>query len=234
MSRPTLHHDPRHEDQLSIPASIATVPPERSNARGTAVPVPRPRRRALLGFAIIPALGALAACSNGDPAPNPTATGAGIEVLDPWAKAAETGMTAVFGTIRNSGTTPVHLMSATTPVSTEVQLHETVASSTGGSSMRQKEGGFTIPAGGDLLLEPGGDHIMLMGLTEPLRAGTSIDVTLHLEGGASTTFTAAVRDFAGAKEEYEPGASDGGGMDGGMDMGDGSSPAASDGGEGSR
>ena len=78
------------------------------------------------------------------------------------------------------------------------------------------EGGFPIPAGGELLLEPGGDHIMLMCLTAPLLPGDEVELVLQFEGGTEHPMTANVKDFAGAQENYggmeEP--SDGGGEHG--------------------
>lgn len=51
-----------------------------------------------------------------------------------------------------------------------------------------------LPAGETVALEPGGDHIVLVGLTEALEAGDEIDLTLSFRGGATETVTAEVRD----------------------------------------
>ena len=45
--------------------------------------------------------------------------------------------------------------------------------------MQPKPGGFIVPAGGELVLQPGADHVMLMALTAPLESGTSATVTLR-------------------------------------------------------
>ena len=69
----------------------------------------------------------------------------------------------------------------------------------------------------ELLLEPGGDHIMLMDLAEPLLPGDEVELTLLFEDGTEHPYTATVKDFTGAQEHYEPeggtgsGASDHGG-----------------------
>ncbi len=72
--------------------------------------------------------------------------------------------------------------------------------------MQPKPGGFVIPAGGEQTLQPGGDHVMLMGLTQSLPNGTEVTVTLRTSAG-DVTFTVPVRTFTGAQESYAPGAS---------------------------
>ncbi|MFD2356939.1 copper chaperone PCu(A)C [Nonomuraea ferruginea] len=71
--------------------------------------------------------------------------------------------------------------------------------------MRPKEGGFVVPARGSHELKPGGDHIMLMGVKEEVKPGAEIPITLTLQEGPPLEFTAVGKDFAGAKEDYQPG-----------------------------
>lgn len=180
---------------------------------------PLSRRAVLLGALALP----LAACSAGgsdDAGSDGGATGsiasdgadavdtADLSVADAWVKSAESGMSAVFGTLTNASASAVTLVGAASSAAGMVQLHETSADGSGGMSMQEKEGGFAIPAGGELRLEPGGDHIMLMDLTAPLLAGDAVEVTLQFAGGAELPITATVKDFAGAQENYSP--SDGG------------------------
>ena len=61
--------------------------------------------------------------------------------------------------------------------------------------MQPKPGGFTVPAGGELVLQPGGEHVMLMGLTTPLESGTTATVTLATSDG-DIVLTVPVRSFA--------------------------------------
>ncbi|MBV7432082.1 copper chaperone PCu(A)C [Dermabacteraceae bacterium P13101] len=129
-----------------------------------------------------------------------------LEAKDVWAKAAEKGsMTAAFGHLHNHTDSPLMLTGATFAGAKKTELHETVKGGDGAMQMRQKEGGFEIPAGGSLTLEPGGNHIMLMGLTEDLKAGEEIEVTLEFAGGASEKLSFPVRVFTGAKENYGDG-----------------------------
>lgn len=166
------------------------------------------------GMALALALGGLAACADDStgaatPAPSATSTAAaataGLSVQDPWIKAADDGMTAAFGTLVNGGATDVTIVSAAAGVSPMMELHETTMVN-GAMQMQPKQGGFTIPAGGEHVLEPGGDHIMMMGLTTPVKAGDEIVVTLTLADGSTVPFTAIGKPFTGAQESYAPGA----------------------------
>ncbi|MFC7639981.1 copper chaperone PCu(A)C [Streptosporangium lutulentum] len=62
--------------------------------------------------------------------------------------------------------------------------------------MRPTKGGFVVPAHGTRRLQPGGDHIMLMGVTEAVKPGALIPFTLTLAGGRTLEFTAVGKDFA--------------------------------------
>lgn len=84
-----------------------------------------------------------------------------------------------------------------------LELHETVENESGEMVMRQIEGGFVIPSDGDLSLEPGGNHIMMMDLTAPLVAGQNVTFTLTFSDDSVYEFTAPVKDYSGANETYE-------------------------------
>ncbi|MFI1239586.1 copper chaperone PCu(A)C [Nocardia salmonicida] len=146
------------------------------------------------------------ACSDSEPAPPASvATGDRITMSDQWIKAAESGMSAAFGNLRNAGDTPMTLVAATSPASERVEIHEVVPDSTGAKTMRPKAGGITIPARGEVTLKPGAEHLMFMDLKQPLRTGSETSLTLTFADGSSTVVTAQVRDFAGGKENYTPG-----------------------------
>jgi copper(I)-binding protein len=147
--------------------------------------------------------GSLAACSRSETAVTENQGASLVTVGDQWVKAAETGMTGVFGTLTNSGTTEMTVVSAVSPAAGRVELHEVVGAP-GSATMRPKEGGLAIPAGGSRVLAPGGDHIMLMDLKRPLKIGSDVEVTLTFADGKTLPFTAQVRDYSGAEENYEP------------------------------
>lgn len=145
----------------------------------------------------------LNACSS-DSSPAETTAAEEVTIEDQWIKAADSGMSAAFGVLTNTGDSELTIVSATSPASERVELHEVVVDAAGATTMREKEGGFVVPAGSTLTLAPGHEHIMFMGLNGPLRTGSEVPVTLSFDDGSTTTFTAQVRDFAGNQENYVP------------------------------
>jgi copper(I)-binding protein len=140
---------------------------------------------------------------------NTTVTaGDAVSISDAWVKSAESGMSAGFGELTNDSDTDVTVVSATTEASSMLELHETAENESGEMVMRQIEGGFVIPANGSMMLEPGGNHIMLMDLTAPLAAGEDVTFTLTFSDDTTYEFTAPVKDYSGANETYEGGEMD--------------------------
>lgn len=128
-----------------------------------------------------------------------------VTVEDAWVKSAPEGMSAAFGLLKNSSDQDVTVVSAESDSSSMVELHETVTNDAGEMVMREIEGGFVIPANGELALEPGVDHLMLMDLVVPLRAGEDAVFTLTFSDGSTYDFSAPIKDYSGANENYEDG-----------------------------
>lgn len=63
-------------------------------------------------------------------------------------------------------------------------------------TMQELTGGLTIPAGGEVALEPGGIHVMMLDLAAPLETGDTFDLTLNTDDGESITVSVEVRDDA--------------------------------------
>ncbi len=143
-----------------------------------------------------------AAGSTTDPAGSSTDDGAALVVSDAWVKASDEEKTGAFAVIENRTDGDVVVTSASTEAASMVELHETVEDPSGEMLMRPKDGGFVVPAGGELLLEPGGDHLMLMGLTGPVVAGDAVPFELVTDGGDTLVVEAVVKDFSGANERY--------------------------------
>ncbi|AXO34999.1 copper chaperone PCu(A)C [Micromonospora sp. B006] len=171
------------------------------------------RPAALIGAAVLAA--SVAACGSADATPTPPAApsasapasasaAAGVlTIRDPWVKAADKGMTAAFGTLVNDSDTDVTITGVSTDVS-RAELHE-MAMKDGKMVMQAKPGGVVVRARSQAALEPGGDHLMLMDLTRPVRPGDQLDITLTFADGRAQTFTAVAKPFTGAQESYAPG-----------------------------
>lgn len=115
------------------------------------------------------------------------------------AKASDSDMTACFGTLRNSSGEDITVESFAAPdlEDASTELHEVVD-----GMMRQKEGGFTIPAGGSQELAPGGEHLMVMNYPDPIEAGDTLTFTLSLSDGTEITTDFPVREQPSGEENY--------------------------------
>lgn len=92
------------------------------------------------------------------------------------------------------------MISATSDAASSVELHETTETSDGQMVMTETADGFPLPAGQPLMLEPGGDHLMLIGLTQSLQPGDEITLTLKLDDGTEIQFAAPVKDVSGGNK----------------------------------
>ncbi len=115
-----------------------------------------------------------------------------LEIEQPWTRAtAPTAPTAGgYLKIVNKGTTADRLVSARSTASAKTEIHEMKMD---GSVMRMREleKGLEIPAGGSVMLQPGGYHVMFMQLKEPFKEGAKVPVTLVFEkaGSIDVVFT---------------------------------------------
>ncbi|MDK0520871.1 copper chaperone PCu(A)C [Streptomyces sp. ML-6] len=126
------------------------------------------RRTALAGVVALATGLALAGCSTSDSAPRLKVTGAFMPqpVGD---------MAAGFLVVKNDGGTSDRLTSVTSPLSDDVTIHETK-----NQAMRMVKS-FEVPAGGELDLERGGNHIMFMKLKQRPEQGEKVSIELHFE-----------------------------------------------------
>jgi periplasmic copper chaperone A len=96
-----------------------------------------------------------------------------------WSRATPAGakVAAGFLTIENTGPDPDRLVDIKTPVG-KADIHETAAVN-GVSTMRPLQGGLAIAPGQKVTLAPGGLHVMITELKEPLREGEILHLTLR-------------------------------------------------------
>jgi copper(I)-binding protein len=118
-----------------------------------------------------------------------------LTIADPWARptAGPNKLGAAYFTLKNDGQEADRLESMSSPDADRVELHENLQGADGVMKMRPVEGGLVIPPGGTVQLQPGGYHLMLMGLSHNLEEGQhlplkltfahagSVEVEVHVE-----------------------------------------------------
>jgi copper(I)-binding protein len=100
-------------------------------------------------------------------------------------------VTAMYMTINNAGGAD-RLMSASTPISPIVQIHETVMAD-GAMKMEEVTGGIALAAGADTVFKPGGLHLMVMNLKAPLKAGETVRFELTFEKAGKMSLVVPVK-----------------------------------------
>jgi periplasmic copper chaperone A len=105
-----------------------------------------------------------------------------LELADPWARVMQPGQQAGGGYIgiTNRGEEPDRLVHANTPRAARTEIH-TMEIVNDVMTMRPVEGGLEVPAGETLSLEPGGYHIMFIGVADGFQEGEIVPVTFEFE-----------------------------------------------------
>lgn len=98
---------------------------------------------------------------------------------------------AAYFTLRNTGDHPVTVVDVQCADAHSAMIHETVVSQ--GQSRMLPHPRLTIAPGHSVTLRPGGLHVMLNGLTHPLKVGERVPLVLLLAGGGKLTVMAEVR-----------------------------------------
>lgn len=117
-----------------------------------------------------------------------------IAISAPWARASAPNAPngACYLEITNIGKEPDRLVSAASPAAAKVELH-THLMDNGVMRMRPVEA-FEVAPGEPQVLRPGGNHIMLMGLSAPLKPGASFPVTLTFAKAGAVTVDVKVQE----------------------------------------
>jgi copper(I)-binding protein len=123
---------------------------------------------------------------------NPPDVKAGdLVVSNIWARASATPTGAIYFTVADRGPAADALIGISTDLAAQSMLHQSILED-GVSKMRMVKI-IDIPAHGSVSLQPGGYHVMLMGLKSPLKAGTRIDATLTFARAGSVIIHVPVR-----------------------------------------
>ena len=122
-----------------------------------------------------------------------------VAVQDPYVRLAPPNApaTGAFMVIKNNGDKDVKVVKADNPASRVTELH-THLNEGGVMKMRQVPA-IDIKAKGEAVLKPGGLHVMLIDLKEPLQEGGTVPITLQESGVISMTLPISVmRIFFGS------------------------------------
>lgn len=99
---------------------------------------------------------------------------------------------AAYMTIRNEGTADDKLLSVTTSVAGHTMIHETMVDDKGVAKMEMIDA-LVIPAGKSVTLKPGGTHVMLMDMKEPVTGKEKIVLDLKFENAGDIKVEAPVK-----------------------------------------
>ena len=127
--------------------------------------------------------------------------GGAITVENPYARPPMGGgkVAAAYMTLVNAGKEDDRLVRAEGDVAGRIELHTHIMEKApdGGTIMKMRQVPFMqVPAGGRTELKPGGLHIMLIGVTKPIKPGDAFDLTLVFEKAGKVKVTVPVKKLS--------------------------------------
>jgi len=115
---------------------------------------------------------------------------AGLKIDHPWTRVTPGRTGAAYLSVTNTGGEMDRLLAASSPVAEKAELHTHQLE---GDVMRMRPvQAIEVPPGESAVLKPGGLHIMLLGLREPIREGSRIPLILSFEKAGSIEVELAV------------------------------------------
>lgn len=136
--------------------------------------------RAIFAALVAAALGLVAAPS-----------AAQVEVKSAWSRATVPGQKTSSAYMQLKSAQAASLVGAQSPAAAIVELHEMRMDGNVMTMRRVRK--LDLPAGKMVELKPGGIHLMLIDLKQPLRKGDSVPLTLKIEGRDKKVTTVEVR-----------------------------------------
>ncbi|REH40493.1 hypothetical protein DFR26_0694 [Paraperlucidibaca baekdonensis] len=117
---------------------------------------------------------------------------AAVHVHDAWIREVPPAsrVAALFVALENTGSEAVAIRQMRSAVAERVEWHDMIMNE-GHMSMRAREQLLLMP--GATVLAPGGSHLMLLGLREPLHIGDQVPVEITLDTGRVLSVNATVR-----------------------------------------
>ncbi|HHH39337.1 MAG TPA: copper chaperone PCu(A)C [Sedimenticola sp.] len=129
-----------------------------------------------------------------------------VEVSGAYARAVPPGQpnSAAFLTLSNKSGTDHRLVDAASPAAKVVELHTHINDN--GMMKMRRVNGIDVPAGKVTKLQPGGYHVMLIGLTRDLKPGEAVELTLLFNDGSEIRTAAPVQKLQMKMMKHDSGA----------------------------
>mgnify|MGYP001544458064 FL=1 len=108
-----------------------------------------------------------------------------VTVKDAWVRTAVPGQEATGAFMKITSKVDERLVGVSSPVAGVAEVHQMMLDG-GVMRMRAVKGGLELPAGKTVALTPGGYHVMLMDLKEPLAMGSTVPMTLLFKNAGGT------------------------------------------------
>ncbi len=123
------------------------------------------------------------------------ASGGALEIVEPWLNEPPPGrpVAAVYMELRNRGAEPVAVVGARADVAASAAVHGHRVDA--GMMQMYAVDRLEVPAGGSVVLRPGGYHLMLGEVRGTPARGALLPFCLRLDGGEEVCAEAQVRKF---------------------------------------
>jgi copper(I)-binding protein len=136
----------------------------------------------------------LLACLAAAPARGEDVKAGDLVITQPWSRATPSGakVGAGYFTIENKGSAVDKLVSVSGDAAGKIEIHE-MATTDGVMKMRPLDKPLAIEPGKTVKLAPGGYHLMMMDLKNPLKQGDKVPLTLEFEKAGKVQVTLDVQ-----------------------------------------
>ena len=113
-----------------------------------------------------------------------------LQIGHPWTRVSPGKTGSAYLSVTNTGAEVDRLIGASSPAADKAELH---THQMDGDVMRMRPvQAIEVPPGESAVLKPGGLHIMLLGLKEPIREGKRVPLSLRFEKAGTVDVELAV------------------------------------------
>ena len=125
-----------------------------------------------------------------------------VTVMDPWVREAPPGarVLGAYMTLVNPSGKADRLLSVTSPMAGEIEMHRMTVKN--GMMDMEAVDFVTVPAKGEVKLQPGGLHLMIYGMKRELKEGDKLPMELKFEHAGTQKVDFPVRKFTGKSQHH--------------------------------